>query len=143
MAKYKAITLLSSFYEQSLGAFYSSTFCVISNRQARKFIGWIKHKNETERTAKTRWESDNNLEGSKKYVHTKFLHLVIQYSLVTMFAAALPITPLIAYINNLVEIRLRASEFLILRRRAVDLKKADIGEFIFTTNVKKKRKTGQ
>uniref|UniRef100_A0A8C6YT54 Anoctamin n=1 Tax=Nothoprocta perdicaria TaxID=30464 RepID=A0A8C6YT54_NOTPE len=52
---------------------------------------------------------------------------VIQYSFTTIFVAAFPLAPVLAFINNLVEIRLDAIKMVHLRRRMVPRKANDIG----------------
>ncbi|NWI18429.1 ANO9 protein, partial [Crypturellus soui] len=57
----------------------------------------------------------------------EFLEMVIQYSFTTIFVAAFPLAPVLAFINNLVEIRLDAIKMVHLRRRMVPRKANDIG----------------
>uniref|UniRef100_A0A8C5R0H2 Anoctamin n=1 Tax=Leptobrachium leishanense TaxID=445787 RepID=A0A8C5R0H2_9ANUR len=65
-------------------------------------------------------------------VHTfslfdEFLEMVIQYSFTTIFVAAFPLAPLLAFINNVLEIRLDAIKMTRLQRRLVPRKANDIG----------------
>lgn len=53
---------------------------------------------------------------------------VIQYSFTTIFVAAFPLAPLLAFCNNLFEIRLDAIKMMRLCRRMVPRKANDIGE---------------
>lgn len=53
---------------------------------------------------------------------------VIQYSFTTIFVAAFPLAPLLAFINNLFEIRLDAIKMMRLHQRMVPRKAKDIGE---------------
>ena len=57
----------------------------------------------------------------------EYLELVVQYGLVTIFVAALPIVPLLALLNNIVEIRVDANKFLVLQRRVVAERADSIG----------------
>ncbi|NWW44689.1 ANO9 protein, partial [Pedionomus torquatus] len=57
----------------------------------------------------------------------EFLEMVIQYSFTTIFVAAFPLAPLLAFCNNLLEIRLDAIKMMRLRRRIVPWKANDIG----------------
>ncbi|XP_052550033.1 anoctamin-9 isoform X4 [Tympanuchus pallidicinctus] len=57
----------------------------------------------------------------------EFLEMVIQYSFTTIFVAAFPLAPLLAFFNNLFEIRLDAIKMTRLRRRMVPRKTNDIG----------------
>lgn len=54
-------------------------------------------------------------------------YVVIQYSFTTIFVAAFPLAPLLAFFNNLFEIRLDAIKMMRLRRRIVPRKANDIG----------------
>lgn len=56
------------------------------------------------------------------------LSLVIQFSFTTIFVAAFPLAPLLALINNVIEIRLDAIKMVTLERRLVPKKTNDIGE---------------
>ncbi|XP_047451989.1 anoctamin-9 [Mugil cephalus] len=58
---------------------------------------------------------------------TEFLEMVIQFSFTTIFVAAFPLAPLLALINNIIEIRLDAIKMLTLERRMVPKKTNDIG----------------
>ena len=59
-------------------------------------------------------------------------HRFFQYGFVTVFVAAFPLAPLLALVNNLLEIRLDAFKFVAQLRRSTGLKCKDIGE-IFNT----------
>lgn len=60
-----------------------------------------------------------------------FLSSVIQFSFTTIFVAAFPLAPLLALINNVIEIRLDAIKMVTLERRLVPKKTNDIGEQCF------------
>lgn len=65
------------------------------------------------------------------WLHTSTWHFpctVIQYSFTTIFVAAFPLAPLLALINNVIEIHLDAIKMMRLRRRMVPRKAKDIGE---------------
>ncbi|KAG8438139.1 hypothetical protein GDO86_008723 [Hymenochirus boettgeri] len=57
----------------------------------------------------------------------EFLEMVIQYSFTTIFVAAFPLAPLLAFLNNMLEIRLDAIKMMRLKRRLVPRKANDIG----------------
>ncbi|XP_018416853.1 PREDICTED: anoctamin-9 [Nanorana parkeri] len=57
----------------------------------------------------------------------EFLEMVIQYSFTTIFVAAFPLAPLLAFVNNMLEIRLDAIKMTRLQRRLVPRKANDIG----------------
>uniref|UniRef100_A0A8D2QC54 Anoctamin n=1 Tax=Zonotrichia albicollis TaxID=44394 RepID=A0A8D2QC54_ZONAL len=52
---------------------------------------------------------------------------VIQYSFTTIFVAAFPLAPLLALVNNVIEIHMDAIKMMRLRRRMVPRKAKDIG----------------
>ncbi len=54
--------------------------------------------------------------------------LVIQYGFVTVFVAALPLAPLFALFNNIIEIRLDARKYVTIFRRPVAVRVQDIGK---------------
>lgn len=53
---------------------------------------------------------------------------VIQYGFTTIFVAAFPLAPLLAFFSNMVEIRLDAIKMVRLQRRLVPRKTKDIGQ---------------
>lgn len=53
---------------------------------------------------------------------------MIQFSFTTIFVAAFPLAPLLALVNNVIEIRLDAIKMVTLERRLVPKKTNDIGE---------------
>ncbi|XP_028914904.1 anoctamin-9 isoform X2 [Ornithorhynchus anatinus] len=57
----------------------------------------------------------------------EFMEIMIQYSFTTIFVAAFPLAPLLALLNNLVEIRMDAFKMSRLQRRLVPRKAKDIG----------------
>nr|XP_056707955.1 anoctamin-9 [Euleptes europaea] len=57
----------------------------------------------------------------------EYLEMMIQYSFTTIFVAAFPLAPLLAFINNLIEIRYDAVKMVKLQRRMVPRKAKDIG----------------
>ncbi|XP_051917124.1 anoctamin-9 isoform X1 [Hippocampus zosterae] len=60
----------------------------------------------------------------------EFLEMVIQFSFTTIFVAAFPLAPLLALINNIIEIRLDAIKMVTLERRMIPKKTNDIGVWI-------------
>uniref|UniRef100_A0A3B5MJL7 Anoctamin n=1 Tax=Xiphophorus couchianus TaxID=32473 RepID=A0A3B5MJL7_9TELE len=57
----------------------------------------------------------------------EFLEMVIQFSFTTTFVAAFPLAPLLALLNNIIEIRLDAIKMVRYERRLVPRKTSDIG----------------
>ncbi|XP_029471834.1 anoctamin-6 isoform X2 [Rhinatrema bivittatum] len=75
-----------------------------------------------------RWEQDYHLQPIGKLgLFYEYLEMVIQFGFVTLFVASFPLAPLLALVNNLVEIRLDAWKLTSQYRRAVPEKAQDIG----------------
>ncbi|XP_073899000.1 anoctamin-5 isoform X3 [Castor canadensis] len=76
----------------------------------------------------SRWEQDHDLEtfGSLGLFY-EYLETVIQFGFVTLFVASFPLAPLLALINNLVEIRVDAWKLTTQYRRPVAAKAHSIG----------------
>uniref|UniRef100_A0A8B9UXQ5 Anoctamin n=1 Tax=Anas zonorhyncha TaxID=75864 RepID=A0A8B9UXQ5_9AVES len=83
---------------------------------------------EPEDPCKKQWLSNYQLSKVNIFsLFDEFLEMVIQYSFTTIFVAAFPLAPLLAFCNNLFEIRLDAIKMMRLRRRMVPRKANDIG----------------
>ncbi|XP_040414086.1 anoctamin-9 [Cygnus olor] len=83
---------------------------------------------EPEDPCKKQWLSNYQLNEVNIFsLFDEFLEMVIQYSFTTIFVAAFPLAPLLAFCNNLFEIRLDAIKMMRLRRRMVPRKANDIG----------------
>ncbi|NWS72495.1 ANO9 protein, partial [Crotophaga sulcirostris] len=77
---------------------------------------------------KRQWRENYDLNEVNTFsLFEEFLEIVIQYSFTTIFVAAFPLAPLLAFINNLLEIRLDAIKMTRLYRRTVPRKANDIG----------------
>lgn len=57
----------------------------------------------------------------------EYLAMVLQFGLVTLFSVAFPLAPLLAFVNNIFEIRLDATKILGSYRRPVVRRVSDIG----------------
>uniref|UniRef100_A0A3Q3IXK5 Anoctamin n=1 Tax=Monopterus albus TaxID=43700 RepID=A0A3Q3IXK5_MONAL len=74
------------------------------------------------------WLSNYRLSDVDSFsLFNEFLEMVIQFSFTTIFVAAFPLAPLLALINNVIEIRLDAIKMVTLERRLVPKKTNDIG----------------
>ncbi|XP_062432345.1 anoctamin-9 [Rhea pennata] len=83
---------------------------------------------EAEDPCKKLWLSNYHLSEVNIFsLFDEFLEMVIQYSFTTIFVAAFPLAPLLAFFNNLFEIRLDAIKMIQLHRRMVPRKANDIG----------------
>ncbi|XP_068964038.1 anoctamin-9 isoform X2 [Petaurus breviceps papuanus] len=60
----------------------------------------------------------------------EFMEMMIQYGFTTIFVAAFPLAPLLAFFSNLIEIRLDAIKMVRLQRRLVPRKANDIGTWL-------------
>ncbi|KAJ8272188.1 hypothetical protein COCON_G00110470 [Conger conger] len=74
------------------------------------------------------WHHNYNLKEVNAFsLFNEFLEMVIQFSFTTIFVAAFPLAPLLALLNNIIEIRLDAIKMVSLERRLVPKKTNDIG----------------
>ncbi|XP_058264899.1 anoctamin-9 isoform X2 [Hemibagrus wyckioides] len=72
------------------------------------------------------WNFDlNNVDPFSLF--NEFLEMVLQFSFTTIFVAAFPLAPLLALLNNIIEIRMDAIKMVSLERRLVPRKAKDIG----------------
>uniref|UniRef100_A0A8C7YDR6 Anoctamin n=1 Tax=Oryzias sinensis TaxID=183150 RepID=A0A8C7YDR6_9TELE len=77
------------------------------------------------------WVKNHQLSDVDSFsLFNEFLEMVIQFSFTTIFVAAFPLAPLLALINNIIEIRLDAIKMVTLERRIVPKKTNDIGVWI-------------
>ncbi|NXD83651.1 ANO9 protein, partial [Halcyon senegalensis] len=77
---------------------------------------------------KRHWQSNYELKEVKVFsLLDEFLEMAIQYSFTTIFVAAFPLAPLLAFCNNLLEIHMDAIKMMRLHRRMVPRKANDIG----------------
>ncbi|KAJ7329730.1 hypothetical protein JRQ81_015904 [Phrynocephalus forsythii] len=75
-----------------------------------------------------RWEQDYHLQPIGKLgLFYEYLEMVIQFGFVTLFVASFPLAPLLALVNNLLEIRVDAWKLTTQFRRMVPQKAQDIG----------------
>ncbi|KAM7023139.1 anoctamin-6 isoform 2-T2 [Passerculus sandwichensis] len=75
-----------------------------------------------------RWEHDYHLQPIGKLgLFYEYLEMVIQFGFVTLFVASFPLAPLLALMNNMLEIRLDAWKLTTQFRRMVPQKAQDIG----------------
>ncbi|XP_005046559.1 PREDICTED: anoctamin-9 [Ficedula albicollis] len=83
---------------------------------------------EAEDPCKRQWLNNYELNAVDSFsLFNEYLEIVIQYSFTTIFVAAFPLAPLLALINNVIEIHMDAIKMMRLRRRMVPRKAKDIG----------------
>ncbi|XP_046890462.1 anoctamin-5 isoform X3 [Hypomesus transpacificus] len=76
----------------------------------------------------SRWEQDENLQSFGQLgLFYEYLELVIQFGFITLFVASFPLAPLLALLNNIVEVRVDAWKFTTQFRRPVAAKAHSIG----------------
>ncbi|NXN14544.1 ANO9 protein, partial [Indicator maculatus] len=86
---------------------------------------------EAEDPCKKQWLNNYRLNEVNVFsLFDEFLEMVIQYSFTTIFVAAFPLAPLLAFLNNIFEIHLDAIKMMRLYRRMVPRKANDIGVWL-------------
>ncbi|XP_034032206.1 anoctamin-5-like isoform X1 [Thalassophryne amazonica] len=76
----------------------------------------------------SRWEQDHDLQGFGQLgLFYEYLEMVIQFGFITLFVASFPLAPLLALINNIIEIRVDAWKLTTQFRRPVAAKAHSIG----------------
>nr|XP_023664764.1 anoctamin-6 [Paramormyrops kingsleyae] len=79
-------------------------------------------------TVLPRWEQDYQLQPQGTLgLFYEYLEMVIQFGFVTLFVASFPLAPLLAFLNNIFEIRVDAWKFITQFRRMVPEKAQGIG----------------
>lgn len=74
-----------------------------------------------------RWQKDYTLnEPDLDGVYAEYLEMMVQFGYVTLFVAAFPLAPLICLLNNIVEIRLDATNFVTAFRRPMPIRVSGI-----------------
>ncbi|KAI7811817.1 putative anoctamin-3 [Triplophysa rosa] len=74
------------------------------------------------------WDRDWNLQPMNTHgLVDEYLEMVLQFGFTTIFVAAFPLAPLLALLNNIIEIRLDAYKFVTQWRRPMPARATDIG----------------
>uniref|UniRef100_A0A8D0M5A5 Anoctamin n=2 Tax=Sus scrofa TaxID=9823 RepID=A0A8D0M5A5_PIG len=74
------------------------------------------------------WEKDYTLQPMNAYgLFDEYLEMILQFGFTTIFVAAFPLAPLLALLNNIIEIRLDAYKFVTQWRRPLASRAKDIG----------------
>ncbi|XP_028809715.1 anoctamin-4 isoform X2 [Denticeps clupeoides] len=74
------------------------------------------------------WEKDYLLQPMNAYgLFDEYLKMILQFGFTTIFVAAFPLAPLLALLNNIIEIRLDAFKFVTQWRRPLPSQAKDIG----------------
>ncbi|XP_017593463.1 PREDICTED: anoctamin-4 isoform X7 [Corvus brachyrhynchos] len=79
------------------------------------------------KTSFPQWEKDYNLQPMNAYgLFDEYLEMILQFGFTTIFVAAFPLAPLLALLNNIIEIRLDAYKFVTQWRRPLASRAKDI-----------------
>ncbi|XP_013869043.1 anoctamin-3 isoform X3 [Austrofundulus limnaeus] len=80
------------------------------------------------KTQLPQWDKDWNLQPMNAHgLVDEYLEMVLQFGFTTIFVAAFPLAPLLALLNNIIEIRLDAYKFVTQWRRPMPARATDIG----------------
>ncbi|NWI68148.1 ANO9 protein, partial [Todus mexicanus] len=94
----------------------------------RSLVVGEEEEEEEEDSCKRQWLSNYELKEVDTFsLFNEFLEMAIQYSFTTIFVAAFPLAPLLAFFNNIFEIHTDAMKMMRLHRRMVPRKANDIG----------------
>ncbi|KAM9230725.1 anoctamin-6 isoform 1-T1 [Dugong dugon] len=106
----------------------------IWNNIQEVLLPWIKnlirryHRVSGSEKITPRWEQDYHLQPMGKLgLFYEYLEMIIQFGFVTLFVASFPLAPLLALVNNILEIRVDAWKMTTQYRRMVPQKAQDIG----------------
>ncbi|XP_067906491.1 anoctamin-6 isoform X2 [Heterodontus francisci] len=100
------------------------------------FIPWLKNLiaryfSKSSEKVLPRWEQDYQLQSRTKLgLFYEYLEMVIQFGFATIFVASFPLAPLLALINNVIEIRVDAWKMTTQFRRILAAKAQDIGAWL-------------
>ncbi|XP_039989622.1 anoctamin-5 isoform X2 [Xiphias gladius] len=76
----------------------------------------------------SRWEQDHNLQGFGQLgLFYEYLEMVVQFGFITLFVASFPLAPLLALINNIIEVRVDSWKLTTQYRRPMAAKAHSIG----------------
>ncbi|XP_018112959.1 anoctamin-9 isoform X2 [Xenopus laevis] len=118
------------FLKQTLSNFveYLSPYLSYKCRLVKERKCKVRGEDGSEDSAAECWRANYRLGAVHVFsLFDEFLEMVIQYSFTTIFVAAFPLAPLLAFLNNVLEIRLDAIKMTRLQRRIVPRKANDIG----------------
>ncbi|XP_011185161.2 anoctamin-6 isoform X4 [Zeugodacus cucurbitae] len=91
-------------------------------------MGMRKVESEEKLISCNQWTEDYHLEPSNtNSLFSEYLEMVLQFGFITLFGLAFPLAPLLALINNVIEVRLDAIKMLKLIRRPVAQRASNIG----------------
>ncbi|XP_054900189.1 anoctamin-3 isoform X2 [Poeciliopsis prolifica] len=119
------------FFKQIWNNFMELGYPLLQNWWSRRKIkkgGGGGGQNVENRTQLPQWDRDWNLQPMNTHgLVDEYLEMVLQFSFTTIFVAAFPLAPLLALLNNIIEIRLDAYKFVTQWRRPMPARATDIG----------------
>ncbi|XP_076863663.1 anoctamin-3 isoform X2 [Brachyhypopomus gauderio] len=102
---------------------------LLQNWWSRRKMRRVGGQNNVERKEQLpQWDRDWNLQPMNAHgLVDEYLEMVLQFGFTTIFVAAFPLAPLLALLNNIIEIRLDAYKFVTQWRRPMPARATDIG----------------
>lgn len=94
-----------------------------------KFVQGYFWKTKKPKSTDPSWKKDHFLKTvpSTGFAFAEYLELVIQFGFVTLFVASFPLAPLVAFLNNILEIRVDAHKLVTSFRRPFAVPAQEIG----------------
>ncbi|XP_070139014.1 anoctamin-6 isoform X2 [Drosophila bipectinata] len=90
--------------------------------------GWYKNNKDQRLVPYNQFTEDYNLlPAENNSLYAEYLEMVVQFGFITLFSLAFPLAPLLALLNNVIEVRLDAIKMLRFVRRPVGMRARDIG----------------
>uniref|UniRef100_A0A3P9IU75 Anoctamin n=1 Tax=Oryzias latipes TaxID=8090 RepID=A0A3P9IU75_ORYLA len=118
------------FFKQIWNNFMELGYPLLQNWWSRRKIkkGGGGGQNVETKTQLPQWDKDWNLQPMNAHgLVDEYLEMVLQFGFTTIFVAAFPLAPLLALLNNIIEIRLDAYKFVTQWRRPMPARATDIG----------------
>ncbi|XP_060891517.1 anoctamin-3 isoform X3 [Labrus mixtus] len=118
------------FFKQIWNNFMELGFPLLQNWWSRRKMkkGGGGGQNVENKAQLPQWDKDWNLQPMNAHgLVDEYLEMVLQFGFTTIFVAAFPLAPLLALLNNIIEIRLDAYKFVTQWRRPMPARATDIG----------------
>ncbi|XP_077452184.1 anoctamin-3 [Stigmatopora argus] len=119
------------FFKQIWNNFMELGYPLLQNwwsRRKMKKGGGAARPNVETKSQLPQWDKDWNLQPMNAHgLVDEYLEMVLQFGFTTIFVAAFPLAPLLALLNNIIEIRLDAYKFVTQWRRPMPARATDIG----------------
>ncbi|XP_055522089.1 anoctamin-3-like isoform X2 [Leucoraja erinacea] len=113
--------------KQMWNNFMELGYPLLQNWWSRRKVKRASH-DEASKYYLPQWEQDWNLQPMNNHgLVDEYLEMVLQFGFTTIFVAAFPLAPLLALLNNIIEIRLDAYKFVTQWRRPLPARAKDIG----------------